>query len=165
MGLGSFLFGKPAKSTSENQAYGFIEDTYAPQAQGGVDAFGMLGDALGIGGNPEAANGAFQNFLNSSGFKNILDQAMRGVTNSMAGRGLLRSGATGKALQDRAAGLGQQYFGNWLNQLSGASQLGQGAGGLITNAGQTSTSTGAKQGFGSLIGAGLSFIPGMGGGA
>lgn len=131
----SFLTGG-SKSTSENQAYPWLQDTYAPQAEGGVDAFGLLSGLLGAGGDQEAAQGGFQNFLDNSGFGWAMDEAMRGVSNSGAGKFLLRSGATAKALQNRATGLGQQFFGNYLNQVGNLANLGINAGQLISGAGQ-----------------------------
>lgn len=78
---------------------------------------------------------------------------MGGLTNAFAGRGMLRTGAAGKAFQDRAANLGKTYFDNYLGHLEKQAGLGLGAGGLISNAGQWSKGTGGTQGSGGIFGA------------
>lgn len=159
--IGNLLLGKKAKSESEskNLAYPFISETYSPQAQGGVDAFNTLGNALGIGGEGFAGQqGAYENFLNNSGYDYVLDQGMRGVTNSAAGKYLLRSGATAKALQDRSLNIGKTFFENYLDRIGQMSQLGLGAGGLIANAGQVSKGE-QSGGSGGILGSLLQAAP------
>lgn len=154
------VFGsKGSKQESKNLAYPFINETYSPQATGGVNAFNTLGSALGIGGNFAGQQQAYDNFLNNSGYGYMMDQAMRGVQNSNAGRYLLRSGDTLKALQDRSTNIGKTYFGNYLDRLGQLSQLGLGAGSLISGAGQVSKGTsGGDNGIGNAIGTALSII-------
>src|SRR4249919_1384929 len=103
MGLIQSVFGGSSqKSESGNKAWKEIKGAYMPMINQGVDAFGAYGDALGIGGNFGAQQQAYDNFLNNSGYKYVLDQGMHGVTDSAAGKFMLRSGATAKALQDRS---------------------------------------------------------------
>lgn len=147
------LFSAPS-SKSGNKAWGFIKDTYSPQAQGGVAAFNNFGNLLGMNGEP-ANREAYDNFLNNSGFDWIMDDAMQGVTNSAAGKFMLRSGATGKALQDRATNIGKTFFDNYLDRVGQMSAMGLGAGNLMANAGQYSKQKGGGMG-GQLLGAGLS---------
>lgn len=135
----SFLTGKSTPATSANQAYPWIKDTYGGQAQTGIGATNQLAALLGIGGDPTAANAAFDQFRNSTGYQNVFNEAMRGVTNSAAGRGLFGSGAHGRALQTNAANLAQGSFGNYLSQLGGLSGMGMQAGNLIGGAGDQST--------------------------
>jgi hypothetical protein len=143
----SFLTGKVTPATSNNQAYGWLKDTYGGQAQQGTGATNQIAALLGLGGDQNAANGAYNQFRNSSGYQNIFNEAMRGVTNSAAGRGLFGSGATGRALQTNAGNLANQSFGNYLSQLSGLSGLGLQAGGLIGQAGSQSTGEKKKGGL------------------
>lgn len=98
------------------------------------------------GGQGGGADGAFQNYLNSSAYNFVKDEALSGLTNAAAGRGMFRSGATGKALEDRAANIGKTYFDNYLNHLTDVSKLSLGAGGLIGSAGDWSKSKGATAG-------------------
>lgn len=150
-----FLLPKASQSSSQNVAFPQLQQTYSPMTQQGVGASQQLGALLGLGGDQGAANQAFQNFQNSSGFQNILQNAMRGVSGNAAARGLLNSGSTARALQDRASQLGQQSFGNYLQQLQGLSGQGLQAGSLISGAGQQSTSQGSSPG---LLSAGLSLL-------
>lgn len=150
MGL---LGGGSAKSG--NKAWDEIKSTYYPQAKSGVQAFNTFGNALGIGGNFAGQQQAYENFLNNSGYDYVLDQGMQGVTNSGAGKFLLRSGATAKALQDRSLNIGKTFFENYLDRVAQMSGMGMGAGNLMVNAGQYSKGGGGG-GLGSLIGAGLS---------
>lgn len=155
----SFLTGKPAKSTSENTQLQWLKDMFGGMAGTGNAANDMMAGALGVGGDPDAAAGAYRNYLNSNDYNNVVDEAMRGVSGSMASRGLLKSGATAKALQDRAAGIGRRFHDNWLGRLGDIASRGLQAGGMIGQAGQRSTSTGATPGLGGMIGQGLGMIP------
>lgn len=143
----SFLTGKSTPATSNNQAYSWIKETYAPQAQTGIGATNQLAALLGLGGDSNAATKAFNTFRNSSGYQNIFNEAMRGITNSAAGRGLFGSGATGRALQTNAGNLAQQSFGNYLSQLSGLSGIGLQSGNLIGGAGSQNTGATKKAGL------------------
>lgn len=160
------LFGGGSqKSESGNKNLGLLNGIYTPMAQGGVGAFNTLGNALGIGGNFDAQQQAYENFLDNSGYDYVLDQGMQGVTNSAAGNYLLRSGATAKALQDRSINIGKTFFENYLDRLSEQSRLGLGAGGILTNAGQYSKSKGSSGGgLGGLLGTALSIGAGIFGG-
>jgi len=81
-------------------------------------------------------NKALENFQASPGYQFAQNEAQRAVENSMAARGMLQSGATLKALQERSMGLANQefgnyynreaqQFGNYYNRLAGLAQMGQ----------------------------------------
>lgn len=159
MGLFSTLFGskpKPQESESGNKAWDFINTTYSPMAQGGTSAFNTASGLLS--GSPES-KGAFDNFLNNSGYSYLMDNAMQGLTNSAAGKYLLRSGPTLKAMQDRSVNLTKTMYQNYLQDLMGLSQQGLGAGALMTNAGQWSKGTGGTAGSQGLLGSALQMLP------
>ena len=164
-GIGDFLFGKKPKAGSNesgNNYADYIKNAYGGMISGGTDAFGQYGNALGIGGNFAGQKQAFDNYLNNSGYGYVLDQGMQGVTNSAAGKYLLRSGATAKALQDRALNIGKTFYENYLDRLSDMSRLGLGAGSLVSGAGQFSKGTGSTQGtqgsFGDLLSLGIALF-------
>lgn len=162
----SFLKPKPAtsSSTSENVNNGLITSTYGGQMGQGTGATNFLSQLLGVspsgvagaansigqGANAVAdAGGAqegYRNYLQMAGYQPALTQLSRGITGQGAASGLLRSGSTANALETRGADLNNQYFNNYLQQLSGLSGLGLQAGGLVANTGQksNSTSTGAS---------------------
>jgi len=157
----SFLKPTPAKSTSssENVNNGLITSAYGGQMGQGTGATNFLSQLLGVspsgvagtaqqigqGANAIAdAGGAqqgYQNYLQNAGYAPAMRQLSQGVVGQGAASGLLRSGATDKALQSRGADLNSQYFNNYLQQLSGLSGLGLQAGGLVANTGQKSTGT------------------------
>jgi hypothetical protein len=152
-------------SKSENQAFPWLRQAYSAPSQAMVSA-----GQQGLTGVQNFLSGAdtrgFENYTRSSGYQNIFDEAMRGVTGSAAARGLMASGSTARALQNRGGQLAQQNYGNYLNQLMGASQAqlqgGMGLAQIISGAGQKSTS---RQGLlGALAGLASSAGSAAGGG-
>lgn len=75
-------------------------------------------DALGVNG-PEAAAAAKSSFTTTPGYDFTRDEALKAVERSAAGRGILNSGNTLTALQDRASNLANQEYTNWLSALGG----------------------------------------------
>lgn len=137
-----------SKSSSSNKAYNFLNNTYAPQTQAGVGASGMAGDLLGVNGaTSDQTQGAFKNYLNSSGYKFALDSGSQAITDNAAAKGLLNSGSTLQSLTQYGQGLGQQYFQSFLQNLLGLSNNGLQAGNLIGQAGQTSSAKSSQFGF------------------
>lgn len=151
------LFKKRAKSSqsSSNQAFGFIKDTFAPTtgyANTGAAAMQALlsGDTSG-----------FDAYKKATGFDALAESGSRGITGNAAARGLLRSGSTSKALGTFYNNLQNQYSGNYLDQLGKLANIGLGAGGLISGAGNVSSGTskgGGKGGLGQAVGLGASLI-------
>lgn len=83
---------------------------------------------------------AFGKFRDATGYKFALDQSLAAGEQTMAGRGLLKSGKAIKDAQDRAAGLASQSAGQYLNYLSNQQGVGSSAinalTGLSSNFGQ-----------------------------
>lgn len=101
------------------------------------NAAGVAQNALlGLSGDPAAYQNALNNYTNSSGLQFQLQQGNRAVTSNAASRGLLNSGSTLKALQDRGQQTGASYFGQYMNALSGVNNLGMSAGSAIAGVGQ-----------------------------
>lgn len=140
-------------SSSSNQAYPYLQQAYGGQVSNGTTANNSLLSLLTGGAGSQDA---FNNYKNSAGYRSTLDAGSHAITDNAASRGLLNSGATGKALTNYGQNLNQQYYNNYLNQLLGVSQQGLAAGGLIGGAGSTSSSTGSsssKPGIGGFLGA------------
>lgn len=149
----SFLKPKPAKSTSDNQAYGQISSAYMPQVQTGNNATNFLAGLLGVpGGDSSGATAAFGDYKDQAGYAPALRDLQKGVVGGAAARGLLNSGASQKALLKTGAELDQSMFNNFLQQLSGLSGLGLQAGNLVTGAGQRSTATDGSPSTAGVIG-------------
>lgn len=152
-----FLTGKPGESSSSstNVNRDLINKTFSGAAGSTGRATGMLEGLLGIGGDPAAAGAAFDQFKDSTGFSHLMKAGQQAITSNQAAKGLFASGATGKALTKFGTGLGDTYLKDYMSQLQGVGQLGLGAGGLITSAGQTSQSKqkeGKKGLLGSVVG-------------
>jgi hypothetical protein len=139
----SFLTGK---SESKNLAYPYIKDSFGGaatdltrQGQSGLSQYlaTLSGSDAGAG---------YNTYRNSTGYQNIFDEAMRGVSSNAAARGLMASGSTVRAMQDRAGQLGQQNFAQYLQQILQGSQVGLQSGNSLANtlagAGQVSKSRG-----------------------
>lgn len=145
--------GSKSKSSSGNQAFGQIRDTFTPvtdQAQIGANAFQAL-----MGGDPTGFNA----FKKATGFDAIAEEGSRGITGNAAASGLLRSGSTGKALQAYGNMIQNQFADSYLNKLLAQAGLGIQAGNLIAGAGNTSQSTSkSKPGLAGLIGGASSGI-------
>lgn len=158
----SFLTGKPATSKSENVNNGLITKTYTPQMNNGVAANTLESDSLTGQGNQGAANAGYQNYLQNAGYAPAMKQLGQQVVGQGAASGILNSGTTARALQDRGSALNNQYYNNYMQNLNQVSQQGTQAGGLVANTGQQSTSTAATPGLlgsiGSAVGGGLSIL-------
>lgn len=122
-------------SSTSNQAYPYLQGALSGDVSNGTSANDMLSQLLG------GDQSGLQNFQNSSGFQNQLQQGSQAVTDNAASRGLLQSGGTGKALTSYGQGLASQSYNSYLQNLLGLSNAGTAAAGVISGAGQTSTGT------------------------
>lgn len=155
----SFLKPTPAKQVSQsgNVNNGLITGDYGGSVAAGTGATNFLAQMLGVapsgvastagaigqGANAIAsaggANAGYQNYLQQAGFQPAMTALSRGITGQGAASGLLNSGATAQALQTKGTALNQQFYNNYLQQLTGLANIGTQAGGLIANTGQQST--------------------------
>ncbi len=155
----SGLFGKSksksnsqqqSQSTSQNQsaswndAYDLIKNAQSGVQDRGVKANSFLSRLLGLEGD-EAADAGFKQYRDSSGYNFMMDEGRRQVEGSAAGKRMLQSGSTLKALQDRGQQTGSLFFNKYLEQLLSLVQQGSQAGGLIGSAGQRSVGMGQAQ--------------------
>ena len=120
-----FLKSRKVGNNFERQ---WANDTFKAPAQQ-LTQQGQQGLGLYMGSLTGQDGGAgFQQFQRSTGFNNILAEAMRGIQGAMGARGLLSSGSTLKALQDRAGQMAGQSYNNWLGQILQGANAGLGAG-------------------------------------
>lgn len=139
--------------------YDSNKTTLNPYIQQGTAANPQINSLLQS--NPfSASTGA--SFTESPGYQFVLNEALRGVNFGAGAGGFLHSGARYKALQDRAAGLASQEYGNWFNQdqvnltnqnqaagqylnaLTGQQQLGMGAASALAGVGQNFANSSAQ---------------------
>lgn len=118
----------------QHDEYLQTREDFAPWRAAGVNALGKQSDLMGLNGR-EAQTNAFNEFRVDPGYRFTVNEATRDVDRSAAARGLLTSGATIKAIQDRAANLADQQYGNWFNRLGGIAGTGQTATGSTASAG------------------------------
>lgn len=135
-----------SSSLSNNVNNPLITSTYTPQMQQGTGANNYLSALLTGNGDTQGAKQGYSNYLQMAGYQPAMTALSRNVTGQGAASGLLRSGSTALRLQQKGAELNNQFSNNYLQQLSGLSGLGLQAGGLVSNAGQQSTSTSQSTG-------------------
>lgn len=150
-GIGRALFGGgKSKSSSGNKFADWAMQNLGGNVGTGNSAFQQIAALLGVGGtggaNQQAADSAYQNFLKSSGFQNMLDTGSKAITGNAAAKGLLNSGSTLKRLTQFGQDLGQQSFSNYLNQLGSLFTGGLQSAGQVINSGQVSSGSQSSQG-------------------
>lgn len=157
LGIGGSLLGGSSQAKGEKYAadkaaetarlgFDYLKDSplatqYLPT---GGAANKAQADLLGVGGDPTAANNAFDTYRNSTGYNFQLGEGQRAITSSNAAKGLLNSGATLKALTKYGQGLGGNAFQQYLSNLGGLAQSGLSAGASIGGAGSQAGATGAS---------------------
>lgn len=132
------------KSASWNDAYDDIRKDFGGYTQSGLRANDFLSRLLGMQGSDEAL-GAFDQYKKSAGYDFIMDQGLKAIDGSAAGRGMIGSGAAMKEALKYGQGTASQFYNNFLDRLLGMSGQGLQAGGLISAAGQKSFSDGYSQ--------------------
>lgn len=130
--------GSQKKEESKNIAYPWLKEQFGGLAQNATKGSDFISALLGIGGDGAAQNEAIRKLSDSAGMRFVTDQGSRAITGSNAARGLFRSGATGKALQEYGQNVGSTYLGSMMDRLFNLTNTGFQAGSLIGGAGQVS---------------------------
>lgn len=131
-GGGQKAANKSAEYTKEMYEQG--KDALSPYYTQGGDAMGMMGAMLGLGGT-DAQKAGFQNFMDSTGYQFLMDSGSKAVTGNMAAKGLLKSGATLKALTNFGQNLASTKTAEMMGMLSNMAGIGAGAAGNLAGAG------------------------------
>lgn len=128
-----------SKSESGNNAYPWVSQTFEPGAasafNGGLSGIQGL---LGLGGDPAASKAAIDNFWKSTGGDFLLNQGTDQINANMYARGLGKSGADVKGLEDFRQGLASTKLNDLMQNYFGLSNLGLTAGSLVADAGRYS---------------------------
>lgn len=147
----SFLTGSPSSSTSSssNVNNSLISGDYAGQIANGTNANSVESSLLTGSGNTAAANADYQNYLSQAGYGSAMTQLSKNITGQGAAAGLLNSGSSTEALANYGTQLNNQYYQNYLSDLSNQSSQGTTAGSLVAGTGQVSSgsSTGSSPGI------------------
>lgn len=86
----------------------------------------------------------FDSYKRAGGFDWATRQGGDGIMGSMAAKGLLRSGASGKALMNYGNQMSNQYLQNYISNLLGLSDVGLKSAGVLAESGKTQESSGSK---------------------
>ena len=106
-------------------SFDYAKQNYMPYIEQGQQAFNTYVSKVNEGFDIDPFQASQNNFQyddfnfdyeQSPGYQFIKDQALKSATNTQAAQGMGLSGATQKALQDRAAGLAAQDYGNQFNR-------------------------------------------------
>ena len=106
------------------------------------DANRTFFDALGIGGDPGAADAAFSRFRDNTGFRSQLAAGQDAIGAGASAAGKFNSGATGKALVGFGQDLADRSFNQFLSNLNTGAQRGLGA---ASNLAGVATGTAGQQ--------------------
>ena len=120
----------------ESQIYQNNTKLEQPYINAGDTAESALQGFLGLGGNPQATDQAFNDYLNSTGYQFALNQGLDSVAQTKAAQGLLGSGSLVKALDSYGTGLAQQYGQQYVGNLQNLTSTGAGAANALAGFGQ-----------------------------
>lgn len=145
-GIGSLIGGSTEKAADDKAAeqaltgYNYLTSGAGSSAtssyiNNGANANNTISALLGTGGDTAAAQEAYNNYLNSTGYQFQLSSGQDAINSDQAAKGLLNSGATAKALTQYGQNLASTTFNNYLSQLSGLSTAGQTSLGQVASAG------------------------------
>ncbi len=126
-----------ANNALESQIYQSNKALETPYINAGDSAENELAGFLGLGGDPDATQRAFQDYLNSTGYQFDVNQGVNAIASSKAASGLLNSGATLKALDTFGTGEAQQFGQQYASDLTGMVNTGAGAANALAGQGQS----------------------------
>lgn len=135
--LGSIMGGDAMKKAAKKQAktakreQALISSAYQPYQDSGLRAQGALDTIYGtsgsstLGADRDALWAQFEaSPIYRSAFTPAMEQAEKGLATYAASKGSLNSGSLVKAIQDRAANLGNQVFGQYASGIEGQRDTG-----------------------------------------
>ena len=102
------------------QNYGQQEGRALPGSQ-------ATGNALAPATTPATAQSAFDQFRKSTGYQFRLGEGMNALNSGYAGKGVIRSGAAMKGIQEYGQNFASGEFGNYMNLLQTQQNVGAGA--------------------------------------
>jgi len=137
---------KTAAATSQqvaNDNNALATNMYSQNAQR-LDPYGARGNAaggqinalLGLGGDPQAAQNAFNQYQGSTGYQFRLGEGMNALNSGYAGSGLLQSGAAMKGAVEYGQGFASNEFGNYMNMLGNQQNAGLAGASALAGVGQ-----------------------------
>ena len=120
----------------QSQIYSSNKALEQPYINSGNSANDALQGFLGLGGDPAKSQAALNNYLNSTGYQFNLNQALDGTSQAAAADGILNSGSTIKALQDRGTQVANTYGQHFEQNLQGVVNTGANSANALAGQGQ-----------------------------
>ena len=140
-----YVNGNPDALANWNQIQGTQADTFSDIGQFGQYHYGADGSrrdlspytatAQTTADQTAAAQNAFANYRNSTGYQFRLDEGMKGLNAINAARGSLDSGAAVKSALTYGQNIGSAEFGNYLGYLGNQQGVGLSAGSALAGVG------------------------------
>lgn len=113
-----------ANNALQREIYTKNTANISPFMQRGNAAGQQINALLGLGGDANAANQAFDQFRGSTGYDFRMGQGLDAINQNNVTAGLLKSGKSLKDLTTFGQGIGSQEFGNYLGYLSNQQGIG-----------------------------------------
>lgn len=120
----------------QQNIYNENKATLQPFVTNGTQASNSINALLGLGGDTNAANAAYDGYKTSTEYSSRFNEGQRAVTAALGGKGLLDSGAAQKALLKYGQTFASNEFGNYMGNLQTQQQTGLGAAAALTSNGQ-----------------------------
>lgn len=129
--------GADAQVAESRRQYDQTRADWAPYREVGNNALQKLAGMYGAGSGGVA--GAYGGFETSPGYTFRRDEGLKAIERSAASRGLLKSGASVKAIGRYADGLASSEYENYANRLAALAGIGQNATAATSAAGDASS--------------------------
>lgn len=144
----AFLSNRAQKKSAGQALTGFNylkgnEGVNTAQTQG-QQAGGLFSALLGLGGDQQAAEDAFGQYQDSTGYDFRMEEGMDAITGSAAARGLLNSGSTARGLMRFGQDFASNEFGNYMQMLAGTRDTGLSAAYNVASQGTSGGGTAAQ---------------------
>lgn len=157
-GIGTALLGNSASKKASKDAkigYDYLSANSVNQGsqQVGAAAQNHLAALLGLSGDPAAAEAAFNQFKDSTGYQFRMNQGVDAITGGAAARGLLNSGSTAQGITQYGQDIASAEFNNYMNQLLNQQQTGLSSAANVASEGSSAApnvASATMQGYGSV---------------
>lgn len=126
-------------SSSSNRAFDTFQNDYSTMGAPAIQS--------GIQGRADILDGGFEGYKKASNFNFFQDTGLKNLMGAFGGKGVLQSGAAGKALQGYGQNMLSALLGDYMGQQSQQAGLGLSLAQLLGGAGNVSQSQGQSTGM------------------
>lgn len=121
-----------SSSSSSNRAFDTFQDDYRTLGSPAIQS--------GLAGRAEMLDGGFEGYKKNANFNFFQDTGLKNLMGAFGSKGVLQSGAAGKALQGYGQNMLAALLGDYMGQQSQQAELGLNLGNLLGGAGNVSQS-------------------------